>query len=133
MSKMLVAGLLVLGLVGCASTPMSSIYDGAKPSHVIANGDGSTTFEFMFPYADFDGNMAMQRINEYLNSYTKDQGLTGYEILNVDARVIEKTSTGSTVGAALQNWGSGLQGSTQTHEARKDQFVRALVQVKFKT
>ena len=121
-------------LAGCASTPMSSIYDGAKPSHVIENGDGSTTFEFVFPYDDFDGKMAMQRINEYLISYSSGKGFSGYDIENVDGKVIDKPNGGHVLGAFLSNWGNNeAQNNRPPVEARKDQFIRALVQVKFKT
>ena len=112
---------------------MSSIYDGAKPSHVIENGDGSTTFEFMFPYADFDGKMALQRINEYLTNYTSEKGMAGYKIVNVDGKVIEKTSTGSKLGRHFKHGDPALADRGETHEAKKDQFVRALVQVEFKS
>ena len=68
MKKVLVILLAIAVLGGCASTPMSSVYDGAKPSHVIQNGDGTTTFEFVFPYGGWDQDMAKQRINEYLTN-----------------------------------------------------------------
>ena len=135
MKKILSVLLALVVLAGCASTPMSSVYNGAKPSHVIANGDGSTTFEFMFHYDnDWDGNMAMQRINEYLTSYASQNGFSGYDTINVDGKVIEKTNTGSAIAAGFANFGAGYSHSDSPPvEPKKDEFVRALVQVRFKT
>ena len=135
MKKTLVILFVVALMAGCASTPMSSVYDGAKPSHVIANGDGSTTFEFTFPYDNnWNADMAMQRMDEYLTGYAKENGFAGYDVLKVDGKLIEKTNTGSAVLVLIAAGAGGYAHNDKpTPEAKRDAFARILVQVKFKT
>jgi hypothetical protein len=68
-------------LAGCMSA--NYVYDGSQPRSTVANGDGSTTFEFLYPESDFNGNKASQRIDEYCVRYRNENGLTGYEVLGM--------------------------------------------------
>jgi len=126
--KKQVALLMILCLLaGCMT--ISSIYDGAKPSRIIDNNDGTMTFEFLFPPNDYDGNMAAQRINDYFASYIKEKGYAGYEIVSVNSQAIEKNS--SSIGTFLSAWGSSASGQQNTNPSEKT-YIRVLGQVKFK-
>jgi|GEM_PF-1770846 len=128
MKKILVIMFAVVILAGCMT--VSSIYDGAKPSRIIENSDGLSTFEFLFPPNDFDGKMAAQRIDEYFARYINEKGYVGYEIVSVNSQSIEKAS--SSVGSFLSAWGSAESGQQNKSNPNKT-YVRILAQVKFKT
>ncbi|MGA2380352.1 MAG: hypothetical protein ABSG85_13710 [Spirochaetia bacterium] len=130
MKKILVVLFAGALLAGCMT--VSSIYDGAKPSRIVENSDGSSTFEFLFPPNDYDGNMAGQRIGEYFANYIKEKGFTGYEIVSVNSQTVDKASGSSSFGAFLQNWGNGAQGKEANASPNKT-YIRVLAQVKFKT
>jgi hypothetical protein len=107
MKKILVLLGVVALLGGCMT--VSSAYDGATPSRTSENADGSRTFEFLFPSNVFDGNMATQRINEYLTLYVKENGLISYEVLSTN------------------------YSQTDIQEIRKTRYTRVLAQVEFTT
>ena len=69
-------------LAGCMSA--NYVYDGSQPRSTVANADGSTTFEFLYPASGFNGNKASQRIDEYCVRYRNENGLTGYEVLDMN-------------------------------------------------
>jgi hypothetical protein len=130
MKKILVAVFAVALLAGCAT--ISSIYNGARPNKVVENRDGTITFEFLFPAKGIDSKMALQRMDEYLAGYASDNGFSGYDQISFDVSVVETTNGGSVVAAAFGTWGSDLSGSGRTYQASQDQYLRALVQLKFK-
>lgn len=129
MKKILVIMFAVAVLAGCMT--VSSIYDGAKPSRIVDNSDGTTTFEFLFPPNDFDGKMAGQRLDEYFTNYIKEKGFTGYEIVDVNSKAVEKTSGASSFGSFLSAWGSAESGQENKSKPSKT-YIRILAQVKFK-
>jgi hypothetical protein len=119
-------------LAGCASVPMSSVQDGARPSHRIDNGDGTATFEFVFPYDNtWDRNMAMQRINEYLTTYARLNGFSGYATISAAVQLLSKVSGASAALDILANAAGGASGDTSPPAQAK--FVRVIEQVKFRT
>jgi hypothetical protein len=107
MRKILILLSAVALLAGCMT--VSSAYDGATPSRTSENADGSRTFEFLFPASVYDGNMATQRIDEYLTRYVKENGLTSYEVLSTN------------------------YSQTDIQEIRKTRYTRVLAQVEFTT
>ena len=119
-------------LAGCLSAPMSSIHDGAKPTHRVDNGDGTTTFEFVFPHdSTWDKNMAMDRINEYLTTYARVNGFSAYYVVKTAAQLVSKVNEISAAMDILANGAAGASGDTSAPEQAK--FVRIIEQVKFKT
>lgn len=75
----LIAGTI---LAGCMSA--NSRYDGSEPIRTFGNNDGVTTLEFVYPASGFDGEKALQRIDEYCVRYSRENGLSAYEVLKVD-------------------------------------------------
>lgn len=122
-------------LAGCMSAPMSSVNGRARPTHTIENGDGTTTFEFVFPY---DGNwnldMAKQRIKEYLTTYARLNGFSGYVTINAAAQLISEVNRASAAVDILADMASAASGDTSAPaQDKKDRFVRVIEHVKFKT
>ena len=131
MKKALVA-LAVALLAGCLSAPMSSVSGGAKPTHVLENPDGTMTFEFVFPYDDtWNRDAAMQRIKEYLATYARLNGFSGYDTVSAAEHLVSKVSEASAAVDILAD----AAGSTSGAAAQPDQarFVRVIKQVKFRT
>jgi hypothetical protein len=75
----LIAGAL---LAGCMSA--NSAYDGSSPSRTVANSDNLATFEFVYPASGFNGEKALQRIDEYCVRYGRENRLSAYEVISVD-------------------------------------------------
>src|SRR5208283_1660702 len=75
----LIAGTI---LAGCMSA--NSTYDGSEPMRTFASNDGVTTFEFVYRASGFDREKALQRIDEYCVRYSRENGLSTYEVLKVD-------------------------------------------------
>jgi type IV pilus biogenesis protein CpaD/CtpE len=118
-------------LAGCMSAPMSSVHDRARPSHMIENGDGTTTFEFLFPYDDaWDRNMAMQRINEYLATYARVNGLSGFDTISAATQLISKIGSASVALDLVADAARAASGETSAPEQAR--FVRVIDQVKFR-
>ena len=119
-------------LAGCLSAPMSSVHDRAKPTHRIDNGDGTTTFEFVFPHDNtWDKNMAMDRINEYLTTYARVNGFSAYYVVKTAAQLVSKVNEISAAMDILADGAAGASGDTSAPEQAK--FVRIVEQVRFKT
>ena len=122
--------ILFLTLTGCVT--VSSIYTGANPNHTIENADGTTTFEFLFDASDYDGNLAAQRVREYLAGYSKANGFGSFDVVSVNAAYVEKSDTGANalhaVGAGLSAYG----GNFTPPEHFTTLYVRVLVEIKFK-
>jgi hypothetical protein len=89
--KLPIIFVLFVLISGCASITVSSIYDTARPNHIVLNEDGSTTFEFLFPAEDYDGTAALERIHEFLGKYSAENGFMGYDVLNTNGATLEKT------------------------------------------
>jgi len=121
--------IIVLSLLVCAAK--SSIYKKAKPNHTIENADGTVTYEFLFLSEDFDEEMALRKIDEFLST----QG--NYEVISVTSKYIEKTNRlkaaalGAILAAAAAAEGTGSDEQIDPHSL-KDQCIRILVTVKFK-
>lgn len=128
-------GVLALVLLaGCMSAPMSSVHDGARPTHRIDNGDGTTTFEFVFPHDNtWDRDLAMQRINEYLATYARLNGFSAYDTIATAVQLISKVNEVSAGLDILTNASAGASGDTTAPaQADSDKFVRVMEHVKFK-
>jgi hypothetical protein len=124
--------LVVALLAGCMSAPMSSVSSGARPSHTIENGDGTTTFEFLFPYDNtWDKSMALQRVDEYLATYTRVNGFSGYNAISVATQLLSRIPAGS---AGLDILASAAGGaSNDTAQPEQAKYVRVMEQVRFRT
>lgn len=107
MKKILVILFAIALMAGCMSA--NSVYDGWKPSHTVANSDGSTTFEFLFAANDFNSDKASQRIDEYCTRYKSENGFTAYQVMSTNY----------------------ADRDGQVDPSRK--YTRVLVQVKFRT
>ncbi len=124
--------LVVALLAGCASAPMSSVSNGAKPSHTLENGDGTTTFEFLFPYDNtWDRSMALQRVDEYLATYARVNGFSGYNVIRVADQLLSRITGGSVALDILANAAAGA--SEDTSPPAQAKYVRVIEQVKFRT
>ena len=129
--KIALVVLVVAVLAGCMSAPMSSVSDGARPSHRIENGDGTTTFEFLFPYdSTWDKSRGLQRIDEYLATYARLNGFSGYNPVSSAVQFLSKISGGSAGLDILTNAAGGADNTTQPDQAR---YVRVIEQVRFRT
>jgi hypothetical protein len=118
-------------LAGCASAPLSSVHDGARPNHRIDNGDGTTTFEFVFPNDDtWDRNMARQRIDEYLSTCSRLNGFAGYKVISSAIQLLSKVNRTSAALDILQDAASGEAPMPGPGQAK---FVRVIEQVKFES
>ena len=90
MKKLMIITLVGL-IAGCATTAtISSIYDVAKPNRITTNKDGSTTFEFLYRFADYDQVVAGHRIHDFLERYAVDNELIGYDVLTTNGVTIEQ-------------------------------------------
>ena len=130
--KRAVVLLAVAMLAGCMSAPMSSVSTGARPSHVLQNGNGTTTFEFLFPNdSSWDKDLAMQRISEYLATYARFNGFSGYDTISGAVQLLAKPNEVSAGMDILADAAAG--NSRDAPSPGQAKFVRVIEQVRFRT
>jgi hypothetical protein len=131
-AKLALAAFALALFAGCLSAPMSSVTDGARPTHRLDNGDGTTTFEFVFPHdRTWDKTAAMDRIREYLVTDARLNGFSGYDTINAVVQFVSKVSEVSAAMDILADGTAGDSGDASAEE--KARFVRVIEHVRFKT
>jgi len=140
MRKLLLGIGLLLILISCATEPeytVSSIYTKATPNRIIQNGDGTTTFEFVFPNKEFNSTMAGQRMSEYFNIYAANRSFASWTVVTADADSLttkSKSAGAVTALSLIAAASAGYAGKDYTPTALPtDKFVRFIVCIQFST
>lgn len=136
MKKLLIVLVLIVGfIIGCATT--TSVSETAKPDKIVQNGDGTTTFQFLFQENGYDPNMATDRIADFVNSYAIEKGLGSPNLIYGKAVEIPKKNWGR---AIVQGLGNGLSSAganlghttyTPTNHDVNDYYIQVTVKISF--
>lgn len=101
--------LMVVAILAISCTTMSSLYNGARPDHLIKNRDGSVTFEFIFNANTYNQELAVQRIKDYWQDYMIKEGWKTYQVLSSSTTMQQRVDAGKAIGNGMRAYGAASQ------------------------